>query len=341
MSRKSLLITMLAVAGLMSVASSALAISGAGAIALEFPIGARYNALGEAGTALAQDATAMWWNPGGLAYATDVHDKRMHVMHSPLVPDLADDIALSWVGYVSKKWGGTLGFNLTYLSMGDQLSTRDDGTEGDLFSSNMWAAGIVYGTRLSTNLGFGIGFKFFRDNLAPDSVLQDGQGGSGSTFAVDAGILWKVPMIKSNLAVALSNLGPNITHVDADQSDPLPRKLTFGLATSLMHSEATSLLFVTDLLVPLLSWDDADDDYGLGTDFGETEWGVGLEWSYIQSLFIRFGYKKGTGQIEDMTWGLGMHLGKWVGRNITFGYASVPQAEGLKNVNRFSLGYDF
>ncbi len=341
MSSKSLLIMLLAALTVLGAATSALAISGAGAIALEFPIGARYNALGEAGTALSQDATAMWWNPGGLGFATDVHDGRVHAMQSKLVPDLADDIALYWGGYVGRKWGGSLGFNITYLSMGEQLSTGDDGTEGELFNSNMWAASLVYGTRLSPNLGFGIGFKFFRDNLAPDEVLQDGQGGSGSTFAVDAGVLWKVPSLRSNFAVVLSNLGPNITHVDADQSDPLPRKLTFGVAHSIMHTEATSLLFVTDLLVPLLSWDDTNDDYKVGTDFGETEWGVGLEWSYLQSLFIRFGYKKGTGQIEDMTWGLGMHMGKWVGQNVTFGYASVPQAKGLKNVNRFSVGYDF
>jgi len=341
MSRKSLLFMVLIAAGLLSVGSSAYAISGAGAIALEFPIGARYNALGEAGTALSQDATAMWWNPGGLAFATDTHDGRIHAMQSKLVPDLADDIALYWGGYVARKWGGSLGFNLTYLSMGDQLSTSDDGTEGEIFSSNMWAAGVVYGTRLSPNLGFGIGFKFFRDNLAPDNVLQDKQGGSGSTFAVDAGVLWKVPSLKSNFAVAVSNLGPNITHVDADQSDPLPRKITFGVAHSIMHSEATSLLFVVDMLVPMLTWDDSADDYGLGMDFDEVEWGAGLEWSYVQSLFIRFGYKKGTGQIEDMTWGLGMHMGRWLGQNITFGYASVPQAEGLKNVNRFSIGYDF
>ncbi len=346
MSRNSLLYMLLVAVGLLSAGSSVYAISGAGAIALEFPIGARYNALGEAGTALSQDATAMWWNPGGLAFATDAHPGRIHAMQSKLVPDLADDIALYWGGYVSRKWGGSLGFNLTFLSMGDQLATSDDGTEGQIFSSNMWAAGVVYGTRLSPNLGFGIGFKFFRDNLAPNAVLQDKQGGSGSTFAVDAGVLWKVPSLKSNFAVAISNLGPNITHVDADQSDPLPRKITFGVAYSIMHSEATSLLAVGDFMVPLLVWDESTDDFGIGFEpfplnQEENEWGVGLEWSYVQSLFIRLGYKKGSGQIEDMTWGLGMHLGRWVGQNITFGYASVPQAQGLKNVNRFSLGYDF
>ena len=181
----------------------------------------------------------------------------------------------------------------------------------------------------------------FRDNLADDQYLQDGTGGSGSTFAVDMGVLWKVPSLRSNFGVAVANLGPNITHVDEDQSDPLPRKVTFGVAHSLFSSEATSLLFVGDFLVPLLNWSDDNDDYGLGLDFGEEEWGAGLEWAYMQSLFVRFGYKKGTGEIEDTTWGLGFDLGQWLGRNITFGYSSVPQAKGLDKVNRFSVGYNF
>lgn len=341
MKRTPVFVTLLSAACLMSAAGTALAMSGAGAIALEFPVGARFNGMGEAGTALAQDATAMWWNPGGLAFANDVSPGRLEFMQSKLVPDLADDIALYWGGYAARKWGGSFGFNMTYLSMGDQEGTNDNGESTGIFSSNMWAMGFTYGTRISTNLGAGLGVKYFRDNLAPDGSLQDGRGGSGSTFAVDAGLLWKVPALKANFGVALANLGPNITHVDEDQSDPLPRKVTFGAAYGLVQGEALSLLLVADYLVPLLNWNDDNDDYGLGLDFGENEWGAGTELAYAQSLYLRFGFKKGTGEIEDTTWGFGLDLGRWVGKKITFGYASVPQAKGLDHVNRISLGYDF
>lgn len=333
----------LAACALTVFAAPALAVSGAGAIALEFPIGARYNALGEAGTALSQDVTAMWWNPGGFAFATGAgkSSKRVHAMQSKLVPDLADDIALYWGGYATESFGGSLGVSLTYLAMGTQEATNDAGEVIGTFDSNSWAFGLTYGTRVTPNLGVGLGVKFFRDNLAPDEFTQDQVGGSGSTFAVDAGILWKVPSLKSNIGVAISNLGPNITHVDADQSDPLPRKMTFGIARSLYQSDLMSLLFVGDMLVPLLDWNSDEDDYGIGLDFGENEFGVGVEWSYDSSLFIQFGYKKGTGDIEDSTYGFGVDLNKWVGSAITFGFASVPQAKGLDRVTRFSLGYDF
>jgi len=62
--KRNLLAAVLVFIGILGAGSGALAGSGAGAINLTFPIGARYNALGEAGLALAQDATASWWNPG-------------------------------------------------------------------------------------------------------------------------------------------------------------------------------------------------------------------------------------------------------------------------------------
>ena len=64
------LILALALSGSAAV-EEAQAVSQAGGIALTFPVGSRFNALGEAGTAESTDYTAMWWNPGGFAFAAD------------------------------------------------------------------------------------------------------------------------------------------------------------------------------------------------------------------------------------------------------------------------------
>jgi hypothetical protein len=94
--------------------------------------------------------------------------------------------------------------------------------------------------------------------------------------------------------------------------------------------------------VPLLNWDTGQQDYGFGAEFDEEEYGVGAEWSYVHSLFFRFGYKSAqAGDIQDTTWGFGFYLARWVGKGITFDYASVPQATGLDRVNRLSLGFRF
>jgi len=160
--------------------------------------------------------------------------------------------------------------------LGNRHSYRDHPTQ---LSFYMFALTTAYGTRISENVGVGFGVKYYRDKLAPDEVLQDGTGGTGSTYAFDAGLLWKIPAMKMNVAVAVANLGKAIKHVDDAQSDPLPRKITFGVARSLFYTDATSLLFVADYLVPLMDWNEDQDDYGFAPDFDESEWGAGLEWA--------------------------------------------------------------
>lgn len=340
---KRLVIATVVGAMLLGFSGAALAGSGAGAINLSFPIGARYNALGESGTALAQDVTSIWWNPGGLGFLPQRPKQNdVHVMQSSLAEGLADDIGLYWGGYAMPMGQhGALGFAINYLDMGEQEGTDENNQSTGTFRSYMYAFSATYGVRVSRNLGIGIGAKYFRDQLAPDNNLQDSQGsGSGDSFGVDLGLLWKVPAIRSNIGLAVANLGPDIVHVDSDQSDPMPRKVTLGVAFSVYSSEYMGVLVVSDYLVPLYKW--KGNDYGFGLETDQAEYGFGVEWNYLRSLFVRFGYKSADyGDINDTTFGFGVDMDKWVGQAITFDFATVPQAKGLPKVNRLSLAYRF
>ncbi len=341
--RRILMVAALGAVLIMGFAGSALAGSGAGAINLSFPIGARYNALGEAGTALSQDATSMWWNPGGLAFLPQREkDHDLHVMQSSLAEGLADDIGLYWAGYAAPAGPqGAWGVYFNYLDMGDQQATDENGQPIGEFSSYMFAIGANYGVRIHPKLGVGLGVKYFRDKLS-DIIQDSAGGGSGDSFGVDLGLLWKVPAIRSNIGFAVANLGPDIKHVDADQSDPMPRKATIGIAFSVYHSEYMGLLLVGDYLAPLYNWDDDKDDYGFGLDLDQEEFGYGVEWNYLRALFVRFGYKSASyGDIRDTTFGFGVDMDPWTGQAITFDFASVPQARGLPKVTRLSFGYRF
>ena len=67
-----------------------------------------------------------------------------------------------------------------------------------------------------------------------------------------------------------------------------------------------------------------------------------MEWNYLRSLYVRFGYKSADyGDINDTTFGFGVDMEHWVGQAINFDFASVPQATGLPKVNRLSLSYRF
>ena len=340
--KRLLTVTLLGVTCILGSVLPALAGSGAGAIVLSFPIGARYNALGEAGSALAQDAAATWFNPGGLAFMGDRRETTdVQLMYSKLAAGLADDINLSWAGYATAVGNnGALGVTFTYLNMGEQLAVDEDNNVIGTFRSYEFVIQGNYALKISQNVGLGFGVKYFRDKLADDNVLQDGSGGSGDSFGVDLGVLWKVPAARLNLAAAVANIGPDIKHVDADQADPMPRKFTVGLAYGLFSSEYMGLLLLGDYQLPLYKWDNDKEDYVYGFETSQEEWGVGAEWNYDRSLFLRFGYKSASyGDIEDWTFGFGVDLKKWVGQAIIFDFAQVPQAEGLDRVSRFTLGY--
>lgn len=330
---------------LAGLATSASAVSQAGGIGLQFPIGARYNALGEAGTALSTDATAMWWNPGGFAFANAAGQQATgHFMYSPLVPGLADDVWITWLGGgVDVEGWGMVGAHLTYLSQGEQQGTDESGNETVTFNSYQVALGVNYAAPILDNLGVGVGVKYFRDELAPDDATQDKRSGSGDSWGFDFGVHYRpIDMVK--LGVAYVNGGPDITFVDADQSDPMPKTLRLGTAVEVFRSELQRVTAVFDWY----AYKDAilpgfmRDKGILVEDDDTTVIGAGAEWAYLESMFVRAGYKRDKeGDIVDATFGFGFDLERWTNQSINFDYASVPQADGLQRVHRFSFGFDF
>ena len=313
------------------VATDAAAVSQSTAISLTFPIGARYNATGEAGTALATDVTAMWWNPGGFAFAADGGRSRsLHFMYSPLVEGLADDVSLNWIGYGQYVEGwGMLGSSFTFLDQGEQIQTNDQGIEGGTFNSNEWSLNATYGVKMAHNLGLGIGVKYVSINLADDAATADQGAGVGSSWAVDLGALYR-PTERLHVGLAFTNLGGDVTFIDEDQSDPLPRNMRVGLAYDVLKTTTSTLTLVYDYLDMLVEGDATKVS------------GLGAEWGYASLLYLRAGYKSDPeGDITDYTAGVGFDFEKLLGFPLYFDYATVPQAEDLDRVNRISLQFLF
>jgi hypothetical protein len=337
----------LAMLGLISavgIPSAALAASGAGAILLAFPIGARYNALGEAGVGLAQDVSAAWFNPGGLAFLPDWNARTdVQIMHSGVATGLATDMGLYSVGAAFAGSGrGVLAGSFTFLDMGSQDAVDENGNITAKFSSNEFVAQVNYAFKLSPTLGLGFGTKYFRDNLAPGWALKDyGGGGSGWAYAFDFGLLQKFPGPRLNLGLAVMNVGPKrITHVDEQQSDPMPSRAAAGFGWQPYQSEFLGLVIAADYQLPLYKY--KGNGYVTGLDPSQEEWGCGVEAAYDRSFFLRFGRKAANyGDINDWTYGFGVDLLKWTSTPIRFDFASVPQAKSLDSVKRFSLGYRF
>jgi len=342
--KRNLLAALLGLSMLIGSALPALAGSGAGAIVLSFPTGARFNAMGEAGSALAQDAASNWYNPGGLAFMDRRAGSNSQLMYSKLAPGLADDIRLIWGSYASGFQGGGYGFSMTYLDMGEQIATDEQGVEKGTFRSYEFVVQGAMAFKITEDLGVGLGAKYFRDKLADDEDLQDRAGGSGQSYGVDLGLLYKFRPWNVNLSLVASNLGfgNEIKHVDEDQADPMPRKITTGAATapSFLQGENFGAIFVVDYQMPLYKWDEDNEEYGWGFEKDQEEIGFGAEVSIVNVFAPRVGWKKARyGDIDGLTWGFGFDLMTVLEQDFQIDFASVPQAQGLDSVKRFSLSY--
>jgi len=286
---------------------------------------ARADGMGRAFTAIANDATAIWWNTGGLAFARG-HD--VTIMYVPLVPDLSDDVNYSNLSYVQRAEGlGGIGASIAYLSYGKSEGTDVDGNPTGEFTSYELVPAIAYGTDLGQNIGFGIALKLIRVDLAPAGVTLDGRAGAGTTFAADFGGLFKMPKWKSSFGVTLNNIGHDIAYIDDDESDPLGRNVRIGAAYSPIETDIHSVIVSADATRFLLS----------GRTLAIDVWGVGGEYTFNRLISFRGGYYSDpVGTIESYTLGFGL-----VYKGLAFDYANVPQSEFLERVSRYSIGYRF
>ncbi len=308
--------TVLAVLLGLAWATGALA-QGAGR-SLDIQPGARWNGMGAAGVAMADDATgATWWNPAGLGFA---ERSAVELTYAQLVPDLTNDVSYNYGTWVQPVEGwGAFGLGIVFLSYGTSDRTDNAGQTIGTFTSNEFSPALSYGTRLLPDLSVGATLKFIRVQLAES---QD--RGIGSTFGLDMGALYKIPAARLNLGVNLQDLGPSITFINEDQASPLSRAVRSGLAWEPVHGKQFAMLVVGDFYQSLV------------TNKWRTYNG-GLELRYIDQIAGRIGYYDDPlGDIKDITYGLGVN---WKSLSLDFG--GIPQATGLDHVKKITLGYRF
>lgn len=322
-------ILLLIVAAALLVPISADAQGTAGAASLLITPGARADGMGRAHSAVVNDGTSGWWNPAALGR---VGDHVFSLMHVQLVPDLADDVYYEYLGYAQhlEGWGG-VGISFIYLTYGESIATNQEGDELGTFTSYEISPAVSAGTELAPNLYAGVTLKFVYVYLAPASVngvpLLDGESGTGNTFGADLGVLYEFGQgpFPVFLAGVVQNLGPDIAYIDEDQADPLGRNLKLGLGVGFVNTENVRLLGTFDFNKSLV-YSDEKPIYNMGSEL-----------SYGDLLALRLGYiHDDQGAIKDPTFGFGLTY-----KRFSFDYASVPQAEELDRVSKFSVNYRF
>jgi hypothetical protein len=213
---------------------------------------ARADAMGEAGVAMANDAAANFWNPAGLAFQLG---QEVSLTHSAWLPQFQQsDLFYDYIAYRNymADAGGTLGASITYLSLGEFSETTADGPEVvSTFRAFEMAATIGYATKVLDDLGVGINLRYIHSSLAPFNVQGQDRKGVASTVSFDLGLLWRPTTLgdianRFSLGMNLSNIGPKLTYIDADQADPLPTQLRLGIAAEVLKTEYNNITYIVD-----------------------------------------------------------------------------------------------
>lgn len=331
-------------------ATRVLAISESGVLFLLIEPGARPSGAGEAFVAIADDATATYYNPAGLAFQ---EGKELVLMHTNWLPAFANDLYYEFLGYAQHVEGwGNVGGNISFLSLGKQVRTGQSGNQplGE-FQSYDAAFSLSYGTKLSANLAAGVTMKAIYSHLAEMGAGAEKGEGTGTSFAVDLGVLYKGPLPGLSFGATLQNMGPAISYIDVDQADPLPQNLKVGFAYRIVDTEYNRLLVTTDVNKLLVKRDPdgstdpfykalvtAWNDRPLKEEVEELIENVGLEYWYGSWVALRAGYSNDkAGELQTPTFGVGLRYSMF-----QFDMAYVPAQETpLQDNTRFSLSIKF
>ncbi len=161
---------------------------------LTIGVGSRANGMGDAFTALANDGTAMYWNPAGIANL-----ERMEIVSNYC--QWIADINIMYFGLVLPfNQYGTFGINATHLSAGEMEVTTEANPEGtgEFFNSGSYAIGLTYAKTLTDRFLIGGNLKYINEYILNSSA---------GSVAIDIGTLFKSPFWGIRFGASISNFG--------------------------------------------------------------------------------------------------------------------------------------
>ena len=162
---------------------------------LSIEVGSNAVGMGGAYTSIANDATAMYWNPAGLSF----HDtKEVYFNHANWIADISFDYFGITFPMNNKS---VLGFNITSVTM-DEMEVTRYGNEntGETFRAADYAIGSTYALDLTDRFSVGFNGKYIQQSIANSHAKG---------IAIDIGTLFITPF-GFTLGTSISNFGPKL-----------------------------------------------------------------------------------------------------------------------------------
>lgn len=332
--------------------------------------------MGNSGVAIADNASAVFWNPAGLAFQ---RGNQVSITHASWLPEFNADLFYDYlVGKYYVEGIGTIGGHITFLNLGEQQRTDETGLELGRFNSYEVSAGISYGFELNENFALGTGFRFIYSSLA-DGEVSGQKINPGSSVGLDLAAMYRSNPFSLgaregtfNAGINLSNIGPGVQYTDNAQKDPLPTVFRVGYALTMdLDQEGFNTLTFSNDFSKIMARSEmvvANDDttyqpmnvtralfnsWGSLERFNGSETvhlnllqqfmvGFGLEYWYNQQFALRTGYyyeNPENGNREFLTFGAGIRYNIF---GVDFSYLhTLERDHPLANTMRFSVLLNF
>ena len=305
---------------------------------LEIEVGPRAIGMGGAFVAIANDATAIYWNPAGLSRISKIEAALIHT--NWLVGTNFD-----FVGVVIPMGNlGSIAINVTSFST-DEMEVRTvqrpEGT-GEKFSVGDLSAGLSYAKNLTDKFSIGVNAKYISQRI----WHMQAKG-----YAFDIGTLFRTRFNGMMIGMSISNFGSSLklegkdVFVNYDEAPqfggsndripafkltdkfPLPLLFRVGVAMDILKSNRNQLTIAVDAAHPN----------------NNTEYiNLGMEYIFRNQVALRVGYKNlfTLDNEEGFTAGVGtkLKLAGGVALKIDYAYQDFGR---LENAQRFSLGFEF
>ncbi len=282
-----------------------------GAQFLKIGYGARAAGMGSAYTAVAEDASAIFWNPAGVARLTD---NVLSFNHTAW----AAEIAMTQAAYV---WHfgwlpGTLALSARSLYMDEQpLRTVLDptGSSGSTFDAGSVAFGMTYGRSLTDKFSVGVSGYYVREGLASFSA---------TAYTFDFGTLYNTGFRSLKVGMVIANIGSDMKFLE--RSVKIPTIFRVGISMNIYRDDSNELLAAAEFSHP-------PDNSERGN--------FGAEYSYREFFFVRGGYNYRYDS-EGLAAGFGIRFPASISSNARLDYAYTDMGD-LRQAHRFSLELSF
>ncbi len=313
---------------------------------------ARATAMGDAYSALASGAEAVYWNPAGLAWSDNQEISLTYVnwIFDAKLYNLSYALPLGNIG--------SIGLQMGYVDLGSFDETKTDnflylGQTYPYITGRTWKpyqalVGLTYAKKLTEKFSFGITGKYAYESLydhtltistrnVSDSVLNTyTMNPNHGVFLFDAGFHYNTGYRTIQIAASAHNFGPDVIYNSSyfEASYPAPLSFRLGIAgdligkNSLLVENNTSRL---GLAFDLFLANDADQQEHLG-----------IEYEFANTIAIRAGYKINY-STEGLTFGAGVH--QTVGNlkltvDYSYGAMNAMISDYTGNVHRISIGVE-